>query len=153
MQGGIDPGEHIFIPPFVVFADIYGDISYPGKTLILPGWRWVRESQVWVSSLHGAVSTRGDHCFRPRFGGVADVGRICDPRMGSYKFEVALALRTPRSQLAISPGGWSFHTVRGSVNPGVSRSRPRFVGVVYIRGFLIRPWVYILPGWRWFMLA
>ena len=48
-------------------------------------------------------------------------GRISDPGMGPYTFRVALALRTL---------GWVFHALRGGVEPGDPRFRPRFVVVV-----------------------
>ena len=50
-------------------------------------------------------------------------GMIYDPGMGSYPPRVVLALRTP---------GWAFRIVRGGIDPGDHRFRPRFVGVVYV---------------------
>ena len=64
-------------------------------------------------------------------------GRISGPGMGPYLPRVALALRTP---------GY-FRTVRGGIDPGNHRFRPRFV--VDLRKNLIRAWDFILPGWRW----
>ena len=60
--------------------------------------------------------------------------------MGSYPPRVALAPRTP---------GWVFHAVRGGIDPGDCRFRPRFVRVVDMEGFLMRGWDHILPGWHW----
>ena len=48
-------------------------------------------------------------------------GMISDPRIGYYPPRVALALRTP---------GWGFHTMRGGIDQGEHRFRPRLVGVV-----------------------
>ena len=44
--------------------------------------------------------------------------------MGSYPLRVALALRIQ---------GWGFHTVRGGIEPGEHRFRPRYVVVVDVR--------------------
>ena len=58
---------------------------------------------------------------------------------------MSLALRTP---------GWTFHIVRGGIEPEDPRFRPRFVVVVDVwKEFLIRVWNAIFPGWCWLMVV
>ena len=71
----------------------------------------------------------GDYRFLLWFIGVVYIymyicGRISDPGIGSYPPRVALALRTQ---------GYSFHTVRGGIDPGGHRCRPRIIGAVDVR--------------------
>ena len=67
----------------------------------------------------------GDYRFLLWFIGVVYIyGRISDPGMGSYIPRVALPLRTP---------GWSLHTVRGGIDPGGHRCRPRIIGTVDVQ--------------------
>ena len=54
-------------------------------------------------------------------------GIISDSGMGSYPPQVALGLRT---------SGWGFQTVRGGIDPGDHRLRPRFVGVADVWNYL-----------------
>ena len=58
----------------------------------LPGWRWLHEPQVGVSTPCGAVSTTGATVFVPGLLELYMYGRISDPGMGSYTAQVALAL-------------------------------------------------------------
>ena len=60
-------------------------------------------------------------------------GRIYDPRMGPHYPRLTLALFSSPRQSAIGRWGSGFHTVRGGVDPGDHRLRPRAVGVVDIR--------------------
>ena len=60
-------------------------------------------------------------------------GRIHDAGVGPYPPRAALDLRTPRWGLGRSQFGWGFHTVRGFIDPGDRRFRPRFVLVVDVR--------------------
>ena len=53
--------------------------------------------------------------------------------MGPYSPWAALDLRTPGWGLASSQCGWDFHALRGGIDPGGHRFRPRFVGVVDVR--------------------
>ena len=56
-------------------------------------------------------------------------GRISDPGM-QYPPRVELAPQTPANQQsAISQWDWVFHTVRGGIDPGDRRVRPRCVGL------------------------
>ena len=59
--------------------------------------------------------------------------RIYDPRMGPHYPRLTLALFSSPRQSAIGRWGSGFHTVRGGVDPGDHRLRPRAVGVVDIR--------------------
>ena len=47
---------------------------------------------------------------------------------------LALPLRPSPSQSAVSQYGWSFHAVRGSVDPRYHRYRSRVFGAVEVRG-------------------
>ena len=51
---------------------------------------------------------------------------------GIYAPRGALALYTNTSQSSIGWCGWGFHTVRGGVDPGKLRFRPRVVGVAHV---------------------
>ena len=70
----------------------------------------------------------GDLRLRPRVVGVVDRWIDCwpkgqiTPRAGSMS----------PSQLAITQWGWSFHSLRGGIDPGYLRFRPRVVGDVDI---------------------
>ena len=62
VRDGIDPGDYRFLLWFigVVYICIYVE-GFPIRELdpILPGWRWLYEPRVIVSTPCGAVSTRG----------------------------------------------------------------------------------------------
>ena len=75
-----------------------------------------------------AVSTRGITVFVPALSELYKYGSVSDPGMGPYRARVALAPRTLANQR--SAKGLGIHTVRGCINPGDHRLRPRFVGVV-----------------------
>ena len=91
--------------------------------LILPGWRWLYEPQVGVSTPRGTVSTRGTTMSSPSLLRFVDVWKDYDPGIGPYPIRVALARRTT---------GWGFHTLRGRIVPRYLRFRPRIVGVVEV---------------------
>ena len=68
---------------------------------------------------------------------------ISEPGMGPYPLRVALAPRTQADHC-----GWGFHTVRGGIDPGDHRFRPRPMcrSCRGMAGFLIRGCELILPG-------
>ena len=95
----------------------------PQPTMVYPhSWGF---NTVWA----GVV--RGDNRFRRRLIGVVDArkaicfdhGIVYSPGAGGF---------TSPSQSAISQLGWGFHNVRGGIDPGDHRFRPRFVGVVKV---------------------
>ena len=59
--------------------------------------------------------------------------------MEIYPPRGALALCTILSQSATCQWGWGFYILRGGIDPGKPRFRPRVVGVVEI-------WKYFNPG-------
>ena len=91
-----------------------------GWGVILTGWGWLYKRQVGVSTRSGTVSTTGTTVFVPGLLGLYMHGRIYDAGMGLYPPRVVLALRI---------SDWGFHTVRGGIDPGDHRFRPRFVRV------------------------
>ena len=52
--------------------------------LILPGWRWLYEPQVGVSTPRGTVSTRGTTMSSPSLLRFVDVWKDYDPGIGPY---------------------------------------------------------------------
>ena len=79
---------------------------------------------VGVSTPCGAASTRGITVFVPSILELYIYEMISDPEVGPCPPRVALALRIP---------GWGFHTVRGGIDPGDHRFRPRFAGAADVR--------------------
>ena len=106
---------------------------------IFPEWRWLHESQPISDHPVGLRFPRragwyrpGDHRVRPRFVGVVDVLKVSnDPGIRPYPPRLALDPRSSR-QSAIIQWGQGFHTVRGGIDAGYHRFRPRFVGVVHV---------------------
>ena len=122
---------------------MYGRISDAGMgpcDLALPGWRWLCESQVGVSTQFGTVSARVTIVFVSSLLELKIYERISHPGMEPYPARVALAPRIP---------GWGFHNVRSGIDPGDQPFRPRYGKCRCMEGFLIRVWHLILPGWRW----
>ena len=78
-----------------------------GWGLIIPGWRWLHDPQVWVSTPFGEVSTRGTTVFVPGLLELYMYGRISDPGMRPYPPRLALAPRTPANQRSCSGVGVS----------------------------------------------
>ena len=74
---------------------MHGRSSDWGMGLILPGWRWVCEPQVGVSTPYWAVSTLGTTIFVPGLLELYMYGIISDPGIEPYLVQVALALPTP----------------------------------------------------------
>ena len=129
IRGGVDPWDHRFYPRIVVVY-MYGSICDPG---VVPyprrGWHWVYELQVGVSTPCGAVSTRGTTIFVPGF--LEDVWKDSSSGNGILAFPGGVGSMNTRLGFRKQPvWGWGFHTVRGVIDPGGRRFRPRFVGVV-----------------------
>ena len=82
VRGGMDPGEHRFRPGLVGVVD--ASIYDPGIRPFLPGWRWLCEPLVGVSTPCVAVSTRGTTAFVPSLLELQRCGRISDPGIGPY---------------------------------------------------------------------
>ena len=61
MRDGIDQVDRRVSPPFIGVAEF----TIRGWDVILPGWRWLYEPRVGVSTPCGAVSTRGYNVFTP----------------------------------------------------------------------------------------
>ena len=58
-------------------------------------------------------------------------GKMSDPGMGPLSSPSAANFKIP-SQSAIGRWRWGFHTMRGGIDLGDHRFRPRFVGVVEV---------------------
>ena len=110
-----------------------------GCETILPGVRWLyvqspahqrSGSGAEVSTPCGTVLTQGITVFVPGLWDLWMYGGISDPGMRPCRPRVALDLFSSPSQSAIGRRGWGFHAVRGGVDPGDHRFRPRIVGVV-----------------------
>ena len=90
VRGGIDPADDRFCPRFVGFVCME-EVLFRGWKLILPGWRWLYERRVEISTQRGAVSTRRTTVFVHGLLEIQMYGSIYDPRMGPYPRWVALA--------------------------------------------------------------
>ena len=77
-------------------------------------------------TVRGGIVRRGNR-FRPRIIGVVDVRKTFCSEDGIEYSPGAGGFTNP-SQSAISQWGRRFYTVRGGIDPGDHRSRPRFVG-------------------------
>ena len=99
-------------------------------------------------TLRGGIDP-GDLRFRPRVVGVVEMWKdfqyedetlsypgVAGPRRCPERQLSPRAGAMSLSQSATSQLGWGFHTLRGGINPGDLRFRPRVVGVVDIwKGF------------------
>ena len=95
-------------------------------------------------TLRGGIDT-GDLRFRPRALGVVEIwkdiwsvdrnlsspGAAGPRRWHEGQLSPGAGSMSP-SQYAITQLGWGFHTLRGGIDPGDLRFRPRVVGVVEI---------------------
>ena len=97
-------------------------------------------SGIGVFTPCGAVSTRGTTVFVPVWNYLmSGDGTLVSP---------GGAGTTNPSRSTISRWGWGFYTVRGGIDPGDRRFRPRFVGVVELwQG--VWSGAGTRPGWRW----
>ena len=75
--------------------------------------------------MRGGINS-GHHRFRRRFVGVSVESKDVGPE-GDTLSSLGVAGSTSPSQLAMSQWGWSFHTVQGGLDPGISA----FVPVVF----------------------
>ena len=122
LRCGIGPEDPRFRARFLLVFEMYEIISVPGVRSYPPrvalalmnsrlGFphraRWYRPGRRLLSSPFGWSFICKDF----------------DPGIGPRPPRVTLFLRTP---------GWSFHTVRGGIDPGDHPFRPRFVGVVAV---------------------
>ena len=66
-------GDHRYRPLLAEVVDVRKDFLMRGWDLIFPGWRWLTETKVVITTQCGAVSTLGTIVFVPRVIGVRDV--------------------------------------------------------------------------------
>ena len=101
-------------------------------------------------TLRGGIDP-GDLCFRPQVVGVVEVWRelssgdktlsspgAAGPRRWPERQLSPRAGSMSPSQSVITQRGWSFHTLRGGIDPGDLCLRPRFVGVEEIWKDIVR---------------
>ena len=135
----------------LILPECGGTVAFPrGVTLAarLAPSHWARVGRgapttnaIGVSIVRGGINP-GTHRFRPRIVGVVSnrfhprIVEVVDVWKGSYpgmgSSPRARRNSTSPSHSAISQWCWGFHTVRGGVDPGGHRFRPRFVGVVEV---------------------
>ena len=72
---------------------MYARFNIRGWDHILPGWCWLNEPQVEVSTPCGTVSTRGTTVFIPGLLELKMYGTIHDPGMGPCSPRVVIPLR------------------------------------------------------------
>ena len=163
MEGGIDPRDHPFRPR-CRFADrcMEGVLIRDGTPYHLPfspraaGFTNPSQSAIsrWGSVFH-TVRGGSAAAFVP---GVLESCRLYMYRRGFLIRGWDLLLpgwhggtgSTNPSQSTISRWESDFHAVRGVIDPGDHRFRPRYVGVVHVcmKGFLIRRWDFVLRRWH-----
>ena len=83
---------------------------------------------VGVSTPCGPV-VPGDTRFRTRFVGIVDAWNAFYSGDGTVSSPIVAGFTNPR-QSTVSQLGWGLHTVRGGIDPGDLRFRPRVVAVV-----------------------
>ena len=163
VRGGIDPRDHRLLPRCVGVADVWNDFSFGGWTLSSPGGVGFTNSSRsaisqwgWSShTLRGRIDP-GDHRIRPPSVGVLDAWKDLSSGDGILPSPGGACSTNP-SQSTISELGWGFYIVRGGIDPGDYRFRPRFIGVAdtwkdFSSGDGTLSFS-IFPGGRWLMLA
>ena len=89
-----------------------------GRDLILPGWRWLYEPQVGVSTPFEAVSTRGTNVFIPDSLEFHMYGMIDDAGMGLLSLPGGAGFTNSRLRFSKQPAGLGFPHRARRCRPG-----------------------------------